>query len=64
MQTCLNETRESYAEEIVVELRSDGTEEGDVDANVGRIIQWVEGWREDRKNGVHGGEEVLEEESD
>lgn len=46
MQVLLDEARESYAEEIVVELRSDGVE--DVDGNVERVEQWVENWRRDR----------------
>ena len=45
MQVLLDEARESYREEIVVELRSDSTE--DVDGNVERIEQWVEQWRKD-----------------
>ena len=44
MQVLLDEARESYAEEIVVELRSDGVE--DVDGNVEGIRIWmgVMGW--------------------
>jgi adenylate kinase len=54
MMTCLNETRESYPEEIVVELRSDGSGmEGEVEENVRRIGEWVEKWREDRLAGRH-----------
>jgi adenylate kinase len=45
MQVLLDEARESYKEEIVVELRSDKVE--DVDANVERMEQWVENWRKD-----------------
>ncbi|EIW69097.1 hypothetical protein TREMEDRAFT_31233 [Tremella mesenterica DSM 1558] len=50
MQTCLTETRESYVEEIVVQLLSDGKEEGEVEENVRRIGEWIEKWREDRTN--------------
>ncbi|WVR04015.1 hypothetical protein IAU60_001014 [Kwoniella sp. DSM 27419] len=53
MQTCLSETRESYAPEIVVELTSEGRDDGEVEENVGRIAEWVTKWTEDRKNGVH-----------
>lgn len=45
MQVLLDEARESYREEIVVELRSD--KEEDVEGNVERIEQWVEAWRRD-----------------
>ncbi|WWD16722.1 hypothetical protein CI109_101153 [Kwoniella shandongensis] len=53
MMTCLNETRESYAEEIVVELKSEGEADNEVDENVRRVAEWIEKWTEDRKNGVH-----------
>lgn len=54
MMTCLTETREAYAEEIIVELKSDGSGgEAEVDENVQRIAQWAAAWREDRANGVH-----------
>jgi len=53
MMTCLKETRESYPEEIVVELKSDGSGgDGEVDENVRRICDWVEQWREDRLAGL------------
>ena len=52
--TCLNETRESYPEEIVVELKSDGSSGNDeVEENIRRIGEWVEQWREDRTSGLH-----------
>jgi adenylate kinase len=47
MQVLLEEAREAYDEEIVVELRSD--EVGDVDDNVERIVEWVERWRKERE---------------
>ncbi|KAI9632355.1 AAA domain-containing protein [Dioszegia hungarica] len=53
MQTCLSETRESYAEEIIVELASNG-EGDDVDENVRRLESWVGTWVADR---AAGGEE-------
>ncbi|KAG8923290.1 factor activating pos9 [Tulasnella sp. 419] len=46
MQTVLDEARESYAEEIIVELQSEGT--SDLESNVARITAWVEAWRRDR----------------
>lgn len=45
MQVLLDEAREAYKEEIVVELRSDSAE--DVDGNLERIEQWVENWKRD-----------------
>lgn len=42
----LDEARSSYAQEIVIELQSEGTE--DLESNVQRIVQWVEAWRKDR----------------
>ncbi|KAG8804513.1 factor activating pos9 [Serendipita sp. 407] len=45
MQTVLDEARESYAAEIVVELKSETTE--DLENNVSRILQWIEAWKRD-----------------
>ncbi|KAF8416525.1 P-loop containing nucleoside triphosphate hydrolase protein [Tirmania nivea] len=45
MQVILEEARESYAPEIVIELQSDNVE--DVDSNVERIKAWYEAWMED-----------------
>jgi len=54
MMTCTTETRESYAEEIIVELQSDGSGgDNEVEDNVGRIVAWVAQWKTDRENGVH-----------
>lgn len=54
MLTCLTETRESYDEQIVVELKSDGSGGDDeVEANVGRIEAWIQQWTKDRAEGVH-----------
>lgn len=47
MQVLLDEARESYREEIVVELQSSG--DGDVEGNVERVEQWVEQWRADHE---------------
>ena len=48
MEVILQEARESYDEEIVVELTSDTPDE--MDSNVERIEAWVEQWKRD--NGV------------
>lgn len=45
MQVILEEARESYAEEIVVELSSNAAD--DVDTNCERIGQWIEQWKKD-----------------
>ncbi|KAI0724431.1 P-loop containing nucleoside triphosphate hydrolase protein [Cerioporus squamosus] len=46
MEVVLDEARSSYAQEIVVELQSEGTE--DLESNVARIVQWIEAWQKDR----------------
>lgn len=46
MQVLLDEARDAYDEEIVVELQSDSLE--DIDSNVERIQQWIERWKEER----------------
>ena len=43
MDVIIQDARESYDEEIVVELRSESAEE--VEENVGRIVGWVEAWK-------------------
>ena len=50
MQTVLDEARESYAPEIIVELQSESTEE--LESNVGRIVAWIEAWQQN--NGESG----------
>ncbi|KAF8605037.1 hypothetical protein BDV93DRAFT_521920 [Ceratobasidium sp. AG-I] len=45
MQTVLDEAKASYAEEIVVELKSESTE--DLEANVSRICSWIDNWMND-----------------
>ena len=42
----LDEAREAYKEEIVIELKSESTE--DVEGNLERAEQWVESWKRDR----------------
>jgi adenylate kinase len=45
MQVLLDEAREAYKEEIVVELKSESNE--DVEGNLERVEQWVEQWKKD-----------------
>lgn len=47
MQVLLDEAREAYREEIVIELKSESA--GDVEANLERCERWVEEWRKDRE---------------
>ena len=47
MQVVLDEARSAYAEEIVIELNSEGTE--DLESNVERIVQWIEAWQQNQK---------------
>lgn len=47
MQIVLEDARESYAAEIVVELKSEVM--GDLEANVARIVQWIEGWKKQQQ---------------
>ena len=42
MSVVLEEAREAYTEEIVVALNSEDTSE--LESNVSRIVQWIEGW--------------------
>ena len=42
MQVILDEAREAYQEEIVIELRSDTVE--DIESNVQRVVQWMQQW--------------------
>jgi len=57
MQVLLDEARESYKAEIVVELKSEGVE--DVEKNVERVEEWVRAWRKD-----HGEEAEAEAEDE
>ena len=62
MQVLLEEARESYDEEIVVELRSDTVEE--MEGNVERIVEWVEAWLERRRKQEGGDEAAAGREED
>lgn len=44
MEVVLEDARASYAEEVVVELKSESPEE--VEENVARIVAWVQAWKE------------------
>ena len=46
MQVLLEEARESYDKEIIVELESNEPE--DIESNVDRIEIWIENWRCDQ----------------
>ena len=46
MEVVLDEARSSYAPEIVIELKSETTE--DLESNVERIVEWVKTWRQDQ----------------
>jgi adenylate kinase len=45
MQVLLQEARDSYDEEIVVELTSDNSDE--MESNIERLEAWVKQWRKD-----------------
>jgi adenylate kinase len=48
MEVLLQEARDAYDEEIVVELTSNTSEE--MDGNIERIEAWIKQWREDNKS--------------
>ena len=43
MQVILDEAREAYREEIVIELPSNSVE--DIESNVARTVAWLQAWR-------------------
>jgi adenylate kinase len=45
MEVLLQEARDSYDEEIVVELHSDDLDQ--IDENIERIQAWIENWKKD-----------------
>ncbi|KAK4961111.1 factor activating pos9 [Elasticomyces elasticus] len=49
MEVLLSEAREAYDENMVVELKSESTE--DIDSNVERIEQWITNWKKDHVKG-------------
>ena len=48
MNVVLEEAREGYAEEIVIALDSETTD--DLESNVSRIVQWIEAWQKNRRS--------------
>lgn len=50
MEVLLQEARDSYDEEIVVELQSDDADQ--VEENIERIESWIKNWKKD-----HAGDE-------
>ena len=52
MEVLLQEARDSYAEQIVVELQSNTSD--DMDSNVDRIEQWIKQWKQDNAAGESG----------
>lgn len=58
MEVLLQEARDAYPEEIVVELKSEGTE--DIDSNVERIETWIKHWKKD--HGKEGGDVKAQDE--
>lgn len=58
MEVLLQEARDAYDEEMVVELKSESTE--DVDVNVERIESWIQNWKKD--HGKENGEVKAQEE--
>ena len=49
MEVLLQEAREAYDSQIIVELKSDKTT--DLDSNVERIEQWIANWKKDHDKG-------------
>lgn len=45
MEVLLQEARDSYDEEIVVELQSDDADQ--IESNVERIEAWIKNWKKD-----------------
>ena len=52
MEVLLQEAREAFAQEIVIELRSDEAE--DIEGNVERVEMWIANWKKDRQDGDDG----------
>ncbi|GMM37938.1 nucleoside-triphosphatase [Saccharomycopsis crataegensis] len=50
MDILIQEARDSYKSEVVIELRSDDVDQ--IEENVARISQWVEMWQKDHPEGV------------
>ena len=52
MEVLLGEARDAFQKEIVIELRSNNSE--DMESNVERIVSWVEQWKRE-----HGSEVIA-----
>lgn len=50
MEVILNDAREQYDEDIIVELESNKIE--DMQSNVDRIVDWLKAWRDDNPDGI------------
>jgi adenylate kinase len=48
MNVVLEEAREGYAEEIVIALDSETTD--DLESNVSHIVQWIEAWQKNQRS--------------
>lgn len=52
MEVLLEEARNAYDQEIVVELKGEQTE--DIDENVNRLERWIDQWKKDHGQGGSG----------
>jgi adenylate kinase len=48
MGECLEEARENYDENIVIELESESIDA--IDSNIHRILEWVKQWKNDHQD--------------
>ncbi|KAF4605350.1 factor activating pos9 [Pleurotus pulmonarius] len=48
MEVVLEEARQSYPEEIVIELKSETME--DIESNVSRIVDWIKAWQKNQSD--------------
>ena len=60
MEVLLQEARDSYAAEMVVELTSNSTDE--MESNVDRIESWIKQWKKDNAEREDGGEQGVSKE--
>lgn len=50
MEVLLQEARDAFDEEIVIELTSNLSD--DMEANLDRIAAWIEHWKQDNGKGI------------
>ncbi|GAB7343819.1 hypothetical protein MBLNU457_1788t2 [Dothideomycetes sp. NU457] len=62
MEVLLQEARDAYDEEIVVELHSEDVDM--IEENIGRIEGWIESWKRDHPEGVSGEADQEEDDDD